>query len=258
MNLLFRVQNYLKYLFHAKTKYYLHSPFVYQFYLNVLEGESDSALESLSLLRTRLKENSSIINASDFGTGKEFVKTISKIESQISVRHKYGTLLYRLVNYFQPSSIFEIGTSIGLSSSYMALGSNNNAKIITLEGSEDIATLARHNHISLGVNNIQIVTGNFNQTVSPALKNFETVDFVFFDGNHTKQATINYFHQCLSYSNENSIFLFDDIYWNKEMSEAWEEIKQDENVTLTIDVYQFGICFFRNEKLAKENFVLWY
>ena len=257
MNILFRFKKYLVYLQKAKTKYYLHSPFVYQFYLNVLEGETDSQLKSILRLRGKLRNNNTLLKAEDFGTGNSLSKTVDDIEKKVAVRHKYGVLLYRLVNYFKPQNILEIGTSIGLSSSYIALA-NVHSRIVSLEGSKEIAELAKQNHAALQIRNIKLVTGSFNETLPTSLQQFSSVDLVFFDGNHTKEATFNYFQQCLSKSTENSIFIFDDIYWSAEMSEAWEEIKQDARVTLTLDVYQFGICFFRKEKLTKEDFALLY
>ena len=68
----------------------------------------------------------------------------------------------------------------------------------------------------------------------------------------------NYFHQCLEKASENSIFIFDDIYYSPEMNEAWQEIKANLQVRLTLDIFQFGICFFMKEKLAKEDFLLRY
>ena len=257
MNKLFQAKIFLWYLFNAKTKYYLHSPFVYQFYLNVLEGEIDAPLQSISLLRNNLRTNHSLLQITDFGTGILNHTSVSNLEAKVAVREKYGTLLYRLIKCFQPKNILEIGTSIGLSSAYMALA-NLNAKIISLEGSLEVAQTAKQNHVSLQIKNVEVVDGNFDETLSSSLQKLTSVDLVFFDGNHTKKATLNYFNQCLQKANEHSVFVFDDIYWRKEMREAWEEIKQHSQITLTLDVYQFGICFFRKEKLAKENFVLWY
>lgn len=257
MNRFFRVKMFLKYLRNAKTKYYLHSPFVYQFYLKVLEGEPDTLLRSVFVLCNKLRANNSLLQITDFGTGILNQRSVADLEMKVAVRQKYGALLYRLVKYFQPKNILEIGTSIGLSSSYMALA-NASAKIITLEGSPEIVAVAKKNHTALQIQNIEVVVGDFNETLSPALKDISSLDLVFFDGNHTKQATLDYFNQCLVKANEHSIFVFDDIYWSKEMCEAWQEIKQHPQITLTLDVYQFGICFFKKEKLSKENFVLWY
>lgn len=257
MNFLFRFQQYIRYQWKSKTKYYLHSPFVYQFYLKVFEGNQDKQLQSIYAFRKGLRDNLSSIVVEDFGTGKSLSRTIAELECKVAVKEKYGELLYRLVKHFEPAIIVEIGTSIGISSAYMALA-NPSAKIISLEGSGNLIAKAKQNHVELGIKNIEIIQGNFDETLSSSLHKLSTADLILFDGNHTRAATLQYFHQCLTYVNEKSVFVFDDIYWSKEMNETWEEIKQHPQVTLTIDVYQFGICFFRKEKLAKENFVLRY
>ncbi len=257
MNNLFRIGKYLEYQYRAKTKYYLHPPFVYQFYLNVLEGGNDDNIRLIHLLRQKLKRESTVLQLDDYGTGNFSSIKVSDLENRVAISEKYGKLLFRLVRYFKPENILELGTSIGISSTYMALA-NPDAKIISLEGSAELLQSAKQNHSLLGIKNIELIPGNFSETLSFILKNYPFPNFVFFDGNHRKDATLKYFQQCAKYSNENSIFIFDDIYWSEGMSEAWYEIKKHPQITLTIDVFQFGICFFRKVKLAKENFVLRY
>jgi predicted O-methyltransferase YrrM len=83
----------------------------------------------------------------------------------------------------------------------------------------------------------------------------QTLDLVFFDGNHRYQPTMNYFNLCLKKANENSVFVFDDIYWSNEMTKAWEEIKNHKDVTVTIDLFSVGLVFFRTQQ-AKQHFIL--
>ncbi len=257
MSLIYRFKKFLSYQWRAKSKYYLHSPFVYQFYLHALEGIDDSTLLPIQKLRTELRANEQAIQLNDFGTGSKREITVSRLEQQVAVRHQYGQLLFALVKYCQPKTILEIGTSIGLSAAYMALGQPA-AKIISLEGSKDIAEVARRNHRHLLLTNIEIITGEFGSSLPQVLPQFNSLDMVFFDGNHTQKSTLAYFHACLEKINEKTVFVFDDIYWNEEMTNAWNEIKAHPQITLTIDVFQFGICFFRKDKLAKEDFVLRY
>ena len=70
-----------------------------------------------------------------------------------------------------------------------------------------------------------------------------------------RQATLNYFEQCIPYINNNSLFIFVDIHWSEEMEEAWEEIKKNKNVTLTVDLFQLGLVYFHKE-LTKQDFVI--
>ncbi len=257
MIFLYRLFQFLKYQRKASTKYYLHSPFVYQFYLNVLEGEVEKEVAQINLLRIKLRNDIREIEIEDFGTAKSAKRKITELEKKVAVKEKYGLLLFRIVKYFQPKNILELGTNIGISSSYTALA-NPSAKIISLEGSKNLIQEAKKNHASLNISNTEFISGNFDDTLLHALQKFSSVDLILFDGNHTNAATLKYFEQCLPYANENSVFIFDDIYYCSEMTEAWEAIKQHPQITLTLDVYQFGICFFRKEKLAKENFVLRY
>ena len=257
MNEFLRFKYFLNYQWKARTKYYVHSPFVYQFYLNVLEGTTDAQLIAIENLRQQLGKNNTSINTNDFGTGISKSIKLSTLEGKVAVRPKYGHLLYRLVKYFQPTNILEIGTSIGLSSAYMALA-NKTSHIYSLEGSEQLIKVAKLNHKSLNISNIDIITGDFSKTLSDVLKKREQLDLVFFDGNHRKEATLQYFDACLKKAHSESIFIFDDIYWSRDMNEAWTEIKSHPRITLALDVFQFGICFFKKEKLSKEEFVLRY
>ncbi len=257
MNEFSRFKYFLNYQYRAKTKYYLHSPFVYQFYLNVLEGDVNSDLQAITKLRKELSRNKTEIKITDFGTGNNRSKTISALEQEVAIRPKYGRLLYRLVKYFKPKQILELGTSIGLSSTYMALAGSQ-IEVTSLEGADKLIEVAKDNYHKLGLSNIKTITGSFEETLPSYLHNQACLGLVFFDGNHRKEATLSYFHQCLQKANDDSIFIFDDIHWSEEMHEAWLEIKAHPQITLTLDVFQFGICFFRKEKLAKEEFVLRY
>jgi len=257
MNRFFQLQKFIQYQWKAKSKYYLHSPFVYSLYMNLLDQNEDKELQPIHLLREALRKDTSAIDFKELGTGKPGTRKLSDIEKNVAIREKYGALLYRLARHFQPKNIIEIGTSIGLSSIYMALAVPN-SNIVSLEGSRAVIDIAKKNHATLGINNISIVEGNFDDTLSQVLRELPTLDLVFFDGNHTREATLRYFSLCLEDANENSIFIFDDIYRSPEMNEAWNKIKRNDRVTLTIDLFQWGICFFKREKLAKEDFILRY
>jgi hypothetical protein len=42
------------------------------------------------------------------------------------------------------------------------------------------------------------------------------------------------------------------------MEKAWDEIKKQEEVTLTIDLFYIGIVFFRKENKQKQHFTIRY
>jgi predicted O-methyltransferase YrrM len=142
--------------------------------------------------------------------------------------------------------MLEFGTATGLSAVSLALA-NPTSKIVTMEGCASLASVAQDNFDSLKLNYVNIAIGNFNVVLSTVLKTFERLDLVFFDGNHKKIPTIDYFNHCLTKAGENSIFIIDDIHWSEEMEESWEIIKSNSSVSISIDLFQFGIVFLKRE-----------
>ncbi len=259
MKQLIFIIKYLKYRINAKTKYDIHSPFVFELITKVFNNKkSDNEVRSIETIRKKLLKNKAIITYEDMGAGSLFstskTKNVSDITLNSAKHKKYAQLLYRIVKHFQSANILELGTSVGISSAYMAKA-NPKATITTIEGSEKIAILAKDNFKQLNINNITQIVGNFDIKLPELLKEKCIYDFVFFDGNHRKTPTLNYFNQCLKNKNENSIFVFDDIHWSQEMEEAWREIQQSTEVSVTIDLFFLGLVFFRKES-TKENFTV--
>jgi len=148
-----------------------------------------------------------------------------------------------------------MGTSLGISASYLRKGSLN-AKFVTLEGCPQISKQARWVFKKLKLKNIKSEIGDFKNTLPKALKELESVDLIFFDGNHKKEPTLEYFNQAMKFAHENSVFIFDDIYWSDGMLEAWEILKKDNRVTLSIDLFSMGILFFKKDFKEKQHYKL--
>jgi predicted O-methyltransferase YrrM len=256
VDLIYSAKNYIKYRLSAGTRHDVHSPFVYDLLNNVIRDKTPYyGFEVIESLRSKHQLDRKLISISDFGTGKNLrTERISDIVKNAVQPKKYSQLLFRLVNYFEPRYVLELGTSLGITTLYLSLP-NKDIRIITLEGSSEISKIAKHNFNRLKRTNIEQITGEFNEVLPVALKKFPQVDIVYFDGNHRKEPTLNYFKACLPKANENSIFIFDDIHWDKDMNDAWEEIKADESVTLSIDLFKLGIVFFR-KGIERQHFVL--
>ena len=133
---------------------------------------------------------------------------------------------------------------------------NPGAKIFTIEGSPSIANAARQYHRSMKLNNVQVITGNFDQQLPEVLKKHPQPDLVFVDGNHRRRPTLTYFDLLLKTNTPQSIFIFDDIHWSGEMEDAWEIIKNNPAVTASIDLFFFGIILFRNEFKSRQHFTI--
>lgn len=252
------ILRYIRYWFKAGNEHSIHSPFVFDLYNNVISQRgSYYAFNRINQLRKKLLVSKKEIEVTDLGTGKSGKRVISEIADNASKSRTYGELLFRIVNHFKPDIIIELGTSLGISTSYLASGYSG-SKIITLEGCPATAKEAKKNFESLNLKNIEQVIGDFKETLpgvlsKPKIKESNTL--IFFDGNHKKEPTLHYFHECLKTANEHSIFIFDDIHWSEEMEQAWEEIKKHPAITVTIDLFFLGVVFFRKEQV-KEDFIL--
>lgn len=257
---LFQAKEYLGYLLKAGNRHGLHSPFVFDLYSDIICSEEGFyAFDKIEGIRKILRRSTKIVEIKDLGagtsTGKQMRK-VADIARNAAKPAKYGQLLFRLVNYFKPQTILELGTSLGISTLYLA-APNSKSKVITIEGNENIAALASVNFGQLKMDNIELVVGNFDSQLQTILDKIDTLDFVFIDGNHRKEPTIRYFKQILSKCNNNTVIVFDDIYWSREMKEAWDYIKNNQNIHVTIDLYYLGIAFFRAEQ-TEQHFVLKY
>jgi predicted O-methyltransferase YrrM len=205
-----------------------------------------------------MRNDSRVINVTDYGTAEGqsnsrrlSVKYIAKNYS--SSKYKAG-LLYRLSSYFKPAHILELGTSLGIGTTALALGFPQ-AKISTLEGCPETASVAKENFIFNGLKNIEILTGEFGSSLQNALEKLSSVDMVYIDGNHRSEPTLEYFNSCLKKANTNTVFIFDDIHWSADMETAWDNIKQHAAVTVTVDLFTVGLAFLR-AGIIKQHFTL--
>ena len=237
-----------------------HSPFVYHFIKKILNDKQVyPAYDKVESLRRSLLSNRSEINVTDFGAGSgvdtNSKRTIASLAHNVAKPAKFGQLLFRIVKNYQAKQILELGTSLGITTSYLSLA-NPDAKIITLEGADEVANVAAENFKKLQLENIEQVIGNFDKTLQSVLDNMPILDLAFIDGNHRKEPTIQYFHQLLPRVNNNTILIFDDIHWSKGMEEAWNIIKAHKDVKYSIDLFFIGILFFRHEFKEKQDFVI--
>lgn len=253
-------KKYFKYYLGASNSkgHAVHSPFVFDF-IKLVKNNSKKygCYSAIEKIRQQLLLDKSVIEVEDFGAGSTSIKTkqrrVDKIAASSLKPKKFAQLLFRIVQFYKPQHIIELGTSFGISSSYLACG-HSHTKLYTLEGAASIANIAHQNFKNLGLNNIELIQGDFAITLPKLLASIPTIDLAFIDGNHRKEPTLHYFQQLLQKTTTSSILIFDDIHWSEEMEEAWETIKADAAVTLTIDLFFIGIVFFRKDFLEKQHF----
>ena len=268
--MLFQLKSYVKFLWNSKNEHGVHSPFVFSLLTKCFyDKKSKPEYAILRNYRKSLLQNNNTIEVTDFGAGskvfKSNIRVIAKIAKTAGISPKRAELLFRIVNYFQPESILEIGTSLGLATAALSLG-NQNATIITLEGCPETAKIAQLQFQKFNCNNVESIVTTFNSylekrnsspnTTTEHFKlNTEHFSLIYFDGNHSKKATLDYFEELLPTITNETVWIFDDIHWSSQMEEAWEIIKKHPKVTVTIDTFHWGLVFFRREQ-PKEHFII--
>jgi predicted O-methyltransferase YrrM len=238
----------------------IHSPFVFDFVKNVLNDKREFyAFAPIERLRLVLKNDQSIIQVDDLGAGSSVSKsnqrTISQIARYALKSKKLAQFLFRLVNYYQPENIIELGTSLGVTTAYLG-AANPKANVYTIEGAPAIAAIARKNLQALNVHNVKLLEGSFDAVLPVVNSELKRVDFAFVDGNHRLEPTLYYFEQLTRHTTETSILVFDDIHWSAEMELAWKRIQDHPLVMCTVDLFFLGLVFFRKDFKVKQHFTI--
>lgn len=257
--MIFQIKSYLKFLWHSKNEHAVHSPFVFGLITKCFyDKTSKPEYAILKKYRNSLLENKTTIEVTDFGAGSKVFKSntrqIAKIAKTAGISPKRAELLFRITDYFQPETVLEIGTSLGLATSAFALG-NSKAKITTLEGCPETAKQCQLQLQKFNINNVELVITEFNSYLETCNLKSTIYNLIHFDGNHSKTATLEYFELLLPTITNETLWIFDDIHWSPDMGEAWGIIKNHPKVTVTIDTFQWGLVFFRREQ-PKEHFVI--
>ncbi|MBV7268530.1 class I SAM-dependent methyltransferase [Winogradskyella sp. WHY3] len=252
---MYQTLSYIKFLFSSTNQHGVHSPFIYNFVTKCLYDKFNyPEYKKLNTYRNTLKQSNTILEITDLGEGSKVLgskkRRVAKMIRNSSSTKKETKLLFKATKYFDPKTILELGTSLGMGAYALALA-NKDSSITTIEGCPNTSNFTKSKFRVLEVKNVSFVRGDFTLMI-PSLKK-EKFDFIFFDGHHNKAATIQYFKSLLPKIHNETVFVFDDIYWSKGMTEAWEYIKSHEAVTVTVDCFHLGFVFFRKEQ-AKEHF----
>ena len=247
----FKAQNFLKYLLFRghRNGHGIHSPFVFDLVSRVLRNKiSPDVVLRIENIRKKMISDVSVIKVRDLGSGSEkkeiSLKRVKDIARYSPVTKKYGIFLARMAIEFGERYIVELGTSIGISTMYMA-GAHPHSIVYTIEGSPAISEIAAGNFHEAGLTNIKLLNGPFDELLPSVMDLPGNPGLIFIDGNHRKDAVLHYFSEFCNKSDRSTVIVFDDIRYSKEMEEAWEIIKKDERISFTVDIWRMGMVFFR-------------
>ncbi len=248
---------FLKHFFASVNEHGVHSPFLFKLLTQgIYDRKKYPETKTIERIRKKLKAVHTNIQVTDLGAGsvvdgKAKTRTVSFICQSFAKNPKLCGVLHRITRHLQPNNILELGTSLGISTMYLSTASPN-AKVITIEGCPNTAALARDNFSNAGLENIESVVGDFDDVLPSVLNRTNNLGLVYIDGNHTYEATIRYFHTMLPKCGNETCIIFDDIHWSEGMEKAWKEVYNNPRVTMSVDLFFFGIVFF-DARLSKEH-----
>ncbi len=253
-----QISSYWQYRKQAKTRYAIHSPFVYRLIEDVLRDRKFyPEYGVIKQYNKTLLKTHKYLSINDLGSGsKRFSsnkRKISQMARTSGSRPKEQKLLFRLARYFNARNMLELGTHLGQGALALALASPG-GKILSLEGDASLVEFTRTQLQKFKVNNVSIIEGNFDDLLPGIVQN-HTFDFIFIDGNHRLKPTLHYVKTLKESLAPTGFFMIDDIHWNDEMENAWQKLIEDPGFHVTIDLFCCGLLFFRPEQ-QKEHFVL--
>ena len=199
--------------------------------LNLATVEERRALRDVEKLRDSILRDKSPIENST-------IAEICRISSKDSA---WGTFLFHLTRTMQPSRCLELGTCLGVSAAYIgaALKVNGTGDLTTLEGLPGRAKAARENLCLLGLDQVGVVTGDFEETLPAFLETTPPIDLVFVDGHKDGGAMHRYFEAIRPKLARRNIIVFDDIRWSDDMRDGWRRIKAE---TCGYSFGPVGVC----------------
>lgn len=256
-DILFRTKAYVKYKLkaHHRRGFGIHSPFVFHL-LNyvVFEKCPYYAFRGIEACRAQLLQSQTYIDVVDYGTGSGGRKCVSSIARSSLESPSVGQLLFRLVNFAKSTYVLELGTSLGISTMYLAKA-RSSAQVHSIEGCPETAAIAKRNFEQLGISNVTLHVDNIDHCLSEVLSNMPQLDFLYIDANHRKSALLDYWRRCLPLLHRKSVCVVDDIHLSAEMEEAWEEIKNDSSVRVALDLFRVGVLFF-DDSIPRQSYIV--
>ncbi len=254
---------YLRYLLISRhfRGHGIHSPFVFDLVSRIFRNKINPAIVLLTEdIRKKLRADKRDILVTDLGAGsakmKGNLRKVSEIARYSAVPQKYCNLLANMAVEFGNRSILELGTSLGMSTMYLA-AARPDTPVYTIEGCPAVSAIARDNFSIAGLENISLLNGSFEDMLPVLREQGVKPGLVFIDGNHRKEPVLKYFSYIMEMTDNDSVVIIDDIHISEGMEEAWSEISKMDKVSCTIDICRMGIVFFR-QGMSHFNYVIKY
>lgn len=248
----FTAIQYLKYLRRANGAQKIHSPFVYDLYTGLIKRASKNKLPEIEALRKQLYTNHDLLDLVDLKRNESRRSTIRSVAKSSLSSPKFSAFLRMLIDQLAVKVVLETGTSFGLNTLYLA--SSNAQKIITIEASSAISSIARNHFQSLSNEKIELINATLADSFVHALVKHQP-EMVFLDADHRGATTLQFIEDVLKQVSEVRCIVLHDIYWSNDMRNMWNQVIEDERFNLTIDIFCAGLIFPRMD-MPKQHFTL--
>ncbi|MBK7912129.1 MAG: class I SAM-dependent methyltransferase [Saprospiraceae bacterium] len=244
---------YSRYYLSAKSIYQMHAPYLFELLQFVYDPDRNYYdFIKIHEASKSLESNYNLIAENDFS------KTHQQAGLSIGAMYKKSghTLtayecLYRLVTFIKPKNSLELGASVGMSGLSMALA-NKYGIHTSVEGNSSLAESTNRLFQNYELNSARCLHSRFDEFLSNNPRS-NLFDFVFIDGDHRYQATLDNFNKLLDMLTEDAVLLIDDIHWSAEMHKAWIELSRHPSIHCSLEMMRWGLLF-KSKKLTKGCF----
>ncbi len=256
INLLFEklkiIGRFLRFWNGAKSIDSVDSPLVYQLCLDIQSAhDAKTQFKKIEDKRAQLLMDNTLINVQSLGSqskvNRSEIRSIRQIAlSSVSPRNKCE-LLYGLVKTTKAKTVLELGTSLAISTAYVAAVD----RVDYIKSVEDSSKIHSYNENLAHNSKINMIQSDFQSYIENELNNKAKYDCIVLDGRHDEIATISYVNQLINLLNPNGIIIVDDIYWSNGLMNAWKTLRNDYRYNLKIDLFYYGVL--SNQASIKEE-----
>lgn len=254
---MFQILSYINYWFHQVDEHSLHSPFLFDFYDSLIKKSATPSVEPIEKLRQKLLQTNETIQFEELGAGSQVEKSsqrrISKIAQYSTTPLKFSLFLRGFIEKYACKNVLELGTSLGINTLY--LSEKADVRVTTIEGEPTISSMAQQHFHAFKRDNIRLLNNSIDEIIEKGVLDKHIFDLIYLDANHQYEPTLLYFDYFQKRLTPNGVIIIDDIHWSKGMNNAWSEIIQQSEVSLSIDLFEAGLVFF-NPELPRENLIL--
>jgi predicted O-methyltransferase YrrM len=249
-----------RFFWKARTRYDIHSPLVAGLVEAVLEDRRHYyAFFDVEVARNKWLADETMIHLPRLGAGSTVSDATQRRAGDIlrstAVSPETGRRLFRLALWLQPKNILELGASMGISTAYLA-AADTRMPLLSIEGNKAVAGKAQAHLNELGLHQVELISGLFDEQLPAALAKLDRLGLLFIDGDHRREAVMKHVRTCLNHRHNDSVFVIADIHWSDDMEQAWSELCALPEVTLSVDFFHFGVLFFKKEIIEKQHFVV--